>query len=155
MKKLLFICTLILLTACNSPDAVQGKKPVSENPFPDNTQNDIYEEPVKFTPEQISDLAALEGAMLSGIEAINKNIINFKFGSYYYVVGRSSKEGIREMKRRAAELDAKRWGAIFMKFLKTGEEELSLRGEYVNFLEALGEFEKDGIVYKIYRFKVR
>jgi hypothetical protein len=149
-NKRLFILAILIFffsVSCKNNNAAQNV---------DQGQN-LKTEKVKFLPQEIVRYANLELDILNHTKNLSKTIENFKRGDHYFVFGQSSNVGGIPEKKRAAEIDAKRWGAIFMKYLLTGEENLDMKGQYVNFLEFEGEFNdnRTGKVYRIYKFKER
>ena len=149
-KGLFIIAILIFLfsTACKNNNTAQNANQTDRNPIT---------EKVKFLPQEIIKYANLELDILNHTKNLSQTIEDFKRGDHYFVFGQSTNVGRVPEKKRVAEIDAKRWGAIFMKYLLTGEENLDMKGQYVNFLEFEGEFNDNqtGKVYRIYKFKER
>ena len=148
MNKLLrlFLIIIVLAGFAGCTKTPPPKEPVSKP---------VLELTRKLTPVEIRNLASLERGILSGEKSIRDVIEEFVNGDYYQVIGISDAPGKLPMKKLAAKTDAKRWGAIFMKFLLKGDEDLDLRGEYVDFLTFEGEYfdQSNNTVYVIYRFK--
>lgn len=142
VKFLIIITVFSLLFSC-SPASGKEKQ-----------QRSIPQNVFKLTPQQIVHLAKLEDDIISKRVFLPNVINNFIFDKYYYVIGKSDK-GNKPERKRASQLDGKRWAAIIMKYILTNEVKFDLKGEYVDFVTFEGEYfdNETGIIYTIYKFR--
>ncbi|MCD6578578.1 hypothetical protein J7L48_03815 [bacterium] len=142
-KLLILLIAILILFSCS--------KGASNNKVEPNksTQSNF-----KLSPQQIDNLVKLENNILAKKILLQNVVNNFIFNNEYYVIGKSKKGNAPEMKR-ASQLDGKRWAAIIMKYLLTGQTGFDLKGEYVDFVSFEGEYfdEQTSILYTIYKFR--
>ena len=142
-KTIIFAIIILTFLSCNKSTANAAANK--------NKKNTII---FKLSPKQIADIAQLENNILSKSVFLPNVIDSFKINDYYYAIGQSKIGNLPERKR-ASQLDGKRWAAIIMKYLLTGNINFNLKGEYVDFVKFEGEYtdNNSGVLYTIYKFR--